>query len=159
MTPAETEAEGTLHQLVTGPYIGIRQVGRLIISSFLHDDDGNFAHSRNCNFCGAMLRGYFCLGNDPCNAPRHRQIQNVMKPNLGPASPINIHSSLSFHRFIANILPRSFSYKNLPKILFPGFLDFTEFGQTGGLPPQFVWLQLHYQEFQEALVVNNKKVE
>ena len=114
----------TLHQLVTGPYIGIRQVGRLIISSFLHDDDGDFVHSRNCNFCGAMLRGYFCLGNDPCNAPRHRQIQNVMKPNLGPASPINIHSVLSFHRFIANILPRSFSYKNLPKLFISRFLRF-----------------------------------
>ena len=86
---------------------------------FLHDDDAGFAHSWNCNFSGAMLRGYFCLGNDPCNAPRHRQIQNVMKPNLGAASPINIHSSVSFHHFIANILQRSFSYKNLPKLLIP----------------------------------------
>ena len=31
-------------------------------------DDGS-AHSWNCKFCGAMLRGYFCWGNDPCNAP------------------------------------------------------------------------------------------
>ena len=130
MTPAETEAEGQTcnWHFISWSLAHISASAKLVVwlsrlfcmmmmAAF-------FAHSRNCNFCGAMLRGYFCLGNDPCNAPRHRQIQNVMKPNLGPASPINIHSALSFHRFIANILPRSFSYKNLPKNFISRFLRF-----------------------------------